>query len=72
MNRKDQIKNAAMFFANKNKSNPVPYLDFVEAAEWADRTMIERVRQWLVDNRDDLSRVDTDGFIKLICKAMEE
>jgi hypothetical protein len=33
---------AAMCFAKKNENTPTPYLDFVEAAEWADKTMIDK------------------------------
>ena len=42
MTRKEQITDAAFFYANKNKKEPCPYLDFIEAVEWADRTMIEK------------------------------
>lgn len=50
MTRKEQIMDAAMFYAKKNEKVPMPYLDFIEAAEWADRTMIEKMYLWLEDN----------------------
>lgn len=50
MTRKAQIMDAAMFYAKKNENTPILYLDFVEAAEWADRTMIEKMYLWLEDN----------------------
>ena len=64
---------AAMFFAKKNKNNPSPYLDFVEAAEWADRTMIDKACEWM-----ELRLVGTIGsedayeFLAKFRKAMEE
>ena len=72
MTRKEQIRDAAMYFAKKNEKVPFPYLDFIEAAEWADRTMIHKACEWLEENRDELSRVDTNGFIELFRKTMEE
>ena len=31
---------------------------------------LEKAWQWLRENRNDLSRVDTDGFVKLFADAM--
>lgn len=31
---------------------------------------LEKACEWLKENRNELSRVDTDGFIKLFVKAM--
>ena len=82
MTRKEQIMNAAMFYAKKNENTPIPYLDFVEAAEWADRTMIEKACEWLecIDFEVDYHTTDSDGytffnvdkFIEDFIKAMEE
>lgn len=63
--RKEQIMDAAMFYAKKNENTPIPYLDFVEAAEWADRTMLLKISEYL---RDKLP----DKEINKLCKAMEE
>ncbi len=52
MTRKEQIRDAAEFYSKKNEKVPIPYLDFVEAAEWADRTMIEKMYMWLESNID--------------------
>ena len=65
MTRKEEIMDAAMFFAKKNKNNPSPYLDFVEAAEWADRTMMVKISDYL---KGKLSVKE----INKLCKAMEE
>jgi hypothetical protein len=72
-----------MFFAKKNKNNPIPYLDYVEAAEWADRTMLARICEWLEDH--DITKhisviysgacsinFDKQGLFDALCKAMEE
>ncbi|MBR5297440.1 MAG: hypothetical protein IKU29_06205 [Parabacteroides sp.] len=72
MTRKEQIMDAALFFAKKNKNNPSPYFDFVEAAEWADRTMIERVRnklqEYVYDNYFEMH----EDFIDEFCKKLME
>lgn len=68
MTRKEQITNAALFYANKNKNNPTPYLDFIEAVEWGDRTMIEKLSNYLQDNHPTFY----ECFGEEICKAMEE
>ena len=65
MTRKEQIKDAAEFYSKKNKIVPIPYLDFIEAAEWADRTMLNRISEYL---RGKLP----DEEIDKLCKAMEE
>ena len=40
--------------------------------KWADKTMIEKACKWLEKNRNELSRIDTSGFVELFKKAMEE
>ena len=87
MTRKEQIRDAAEFYSKKNKIVPIPYLDFIEAAEWADRTMIEKIYLWLEDNIDKYAKavlhsngdgkleekiVLTKSFQKDFTKAMEE
>lgn len=72
MTRKEQITDAAMFFAKKNKNNPSPYLDFVEAVEWADRTMIERVRNKLQESVYDNYFEMHEDFIDEFCKELME
>lgn len=78
MERKEEIMNAALFFAKKNKNNPSPYLDFVEAAEWADRTMELRVRNYLESLTyqeypgGPMVRSVSDNMINELIKAMKE
>ena len=83
MTRKEQIMNAAEFYSKKNKIEPIPYLDFIEAAEWADRTMNEKVRNMLyammstqeINNYDYVTAPAYDNvedFIEDFCKAIEK
>ena len=78
MERKEEIMNAALCFAKKNKNNPSPYFDFVEAAEWADRTMELRVRDYLESLTyqeypgGHMERLVSDDVINGLIKAMKE
>ena len=54
-----------MYYAKKNEKVPLPYLDFIEAAEWADRTMLLKISEYL---RGKLPVKE----INKLCKAMEE
>ena len=83
MTRKEQIMNAAMFYSKKNKIEPIPYLDFIEAAEWADRTMIEKACNILdamlstqeINDYDYVTAPAYDNvedFIEDFCKALEK
>lgn len=66
MTRKEQITDTAMFFAKiRHLNNRSPYLDFVEAAEWADRTMLLKISEYL------WGKLPAKEIDKL-CKAMEE
>ena len=83
MTRKEQIRDAAEFYSKKNKKVPIPYLDFIEAAEWADRTMIEKVNNMLyamlstqeINDYDYVTAPAYDNiedFIEDFCKAIEK
>lgn len=48
MTRQEQIKEAAFEYANKSiQDKGIAYLEFIEVAEWADRTLIEKTCEWL-------------------------
>ena len=64
MTRKEQIRDAAEFYSKKNKIEPIPFLDFIEAAEWADRTMLFKISEYLEGKLP-------DEEIDKLCKAME-
>lgn len=84
MTRKEQIEKAAVeraAIATEDKG--LRYLDFVNTADWADRTMLARICEWL-ENHDMTEHIGTmySGFcsikfnkqelIDALCKAMEE
>ena len=82
MSRRKFIDEAALYYAKKSiRDKGIAYLEFIEAAEFADRTMIGKARDWLqdVDFEVDYVTTDSDGrtvfadkFIEKFCKAMEE
>lgn len=48
MTRNEQIKQAAEFYAKKSiRDKGIAYLEFIEAAEWADATLIEKMCNYL-------------------------
>lgn len=82
MNRKEHIDKAALEYAQtRSEDRGIAYLTFKDVAEWADRTMIGKARDWLqcVDFKVDYITTDSDGytffnadkFIEEFCKAME-
>ena len=82
MKRKEQIDKAALEYANKSiRDKGIAYLEFIEAAEWADRTMIDKACEWLqcIDFEVEYFTIDSDGytffnadkFIEDFCKTME-
>ena len=72
MTRKEEIMNAAIYFASKNKNNPNSYLDFVQAAEWADKTLIDRLRNELQNNVYDSYFEMHEDYIEDFCKDLME
>ena len=72
MTRKEEIELvASCHIADETSKYQEFYDGFIAGAKWADETMIEKVCEWLKKNRDELSRVNTSGFIELFKKAME-
>lgn len=80
MNREKQIQELAKGISNKSITNKgITYLQAIEAMKLADRTMIERVCQWLYtidfDSqtfRDCDETFNNDLFIDTLCKVMKE
>ena len=84
MTRKEHIqKSAAERAAVATEDKGLRYLDFVNTAEWADRTMLAQICEWLEDY--DITKhisviysgvcsinFDKQGLIDALCKAMEE
>lgn len=54
MKRGEQIEKAATDYINSDAVSPMnmqlAFGDFIKGAQWADKTMIERVEQWLIKN----------------------
>ena len=82
MTRKELIeKAAAERAAAATEDKGLRYLDFVNTAEWADRTMIDKACEWLqcIDFEVEYFTIDSDGytffnadkFIEDFCKTME-
>jgi hypothetical protein len=79
MTRQEQIQKAAFEYANKSiQDKGIAYLEFIEAAEWADATLIEKVCNWLREQvyqeypGGPLERLITDEMIEQFIKTMEE
>lgn len=79
MTRTEQVKQAAKSYANKSiRDKGITYLEFIEAVEWADATLIEKVCNWLRSQvyqeypGGPLERLITDDMIDNFIKTMEE
>ena len=84
MTRKELIeKAAAERAAIATEDKGLRYLDFVNTAEWADRTMLAQICEWLEDY--DITKhigvlssgacsinFDKQALIEELCKAMED
>jgi len=83
MTRREQVEIAAAERASvATVDKGLRYLDFVNTAEWADRTMLARICEWLEDY--DITKhigvlfsgacsinFDKQALIDELCKAME-
>jgi hypothetical protein len=73
MNRQKQIQEFAKDIANRSITNKgIAYLQAMEAMEWADRTMIERVREKLQDSVYDRYFEMHEDYIDDFCKSLME
>lgn len=78
MTRNEQIKQAAEFYAKKSiRDKGIAYLEFIEAAEWADATLIEKMCNYLRGQvyqeypGGPLERLITDEMIDQIIKTIK-
>ena len=76
MTRQEEIVKAAHEFYKGDEVST-----FIVVAQWADKTMIEKLCEWLEDvdyemqyqySEDGYTFFNKDKFIKDFCKAMEE
>lgn len=79
MSRQEQIQKAAKSYANKSiRDKGIAYLEFIEAVEWGDATLIEKARNWLRDQvyqeypGGPLKRLITDDMIDQFIKTMKD
>lgn len=79
MTRDEQVKQAAISYANKSiRDKGIAYLEFIEAVEWADATLIEKACNWLRGQvyqeypGGPLKRLITDEMIDQFIKTMED
>lgn len=70
MNRQEQIQKAALEYVNKSiQDKGTAYLEFIEAVEWADETMIEKACKWLLDGGYFVNNTETiDDFKRAMKK----
>lgn len=78
-----QVSKAALKYYNEHQDKDIDLTDaFEEGAKWADKTIIEKARDWLqcidfeveyfTTDSDGYTFFDADKFIENFCKAMEE
>lgn len=79
MNRQEQVQKAAKSYANKSiRDKGIAYLEFIEAVEWGDATLIEKASNWLRDQvyqeypGGPLKRLITDDMIDQFIKKMKD
>ena len=81
MTRREEIEKAATDYINSDAVSPMnmqlAFGDFINGAEWADNTMIEKALDWLKDMtldyiQGDVRDFDFYSFEKDFRKAMEE
>lgn len=74
MTRDEQVKQAAISYANKSiRDKGVAYLEFIEVVEWADATLIEKACEYLESSlKHDLGYYGTAEFVNAFRKVMEE
>lgn len=70
MTRKEEIKQKAL---SKYPQGTNRYNKFIEGAEWANKTMIEKACEWIKKEvLDDYQGVIWDNIVEDFRKAMEE
>ena len=78
MSRQEQVQKAAISYANKSiRDKGTAYLEFIEAVEWGDATLIEKACNWLRDQvyqeypGGPLERLITDEMIDQFIKTIK-
>lgn len=68
MKREEQIEKEA----KRVSYNSDEFNSFIQAAEWADETMIEKACEWLIQQEEMIGISFENDFIERFKKAMEE
>lgn len=68
MTRDKQIEKEA----HRVSYNRDEYGSFIQGAEWADRTMIDKACEWLIQQEEMIGISFENDFIERFKKAMEE
>lgn len=82
MKRREQIEKAATDYINSDAVSPMnmqmAFGDFINGAQWADKTMIEKTISWFYKNAHNQKYWDKDGCLLITVimndykQAMEE
>ena len=82
MTRREEIEKAATDYINSDAVSPMnmqlAFGDFINGAEWADKTLIEKTMSWFYKNAHKEKYWDKDGCLLITVimddyrKAMEE
>ena len=74
MERKKEIEKAAREYMKSDAVSPMnmqlAYGDFINGAEWADKTMIEKATTWLFENVYDYLNPEDQERVESFRKAM--
>lgn len=68
MTRDEQIEKEA----HRVSYNGDEYGSFIQGAEWADKTMIDKACEWLIQQEEMIGISFENDFIERFKKAMEE
>lgn len=76
MTRREEIEKAATDYINSDAVSPMnmqlAFGDFINGAEWADKTMIEKATQWLFENVYDYLNPEDQERVESFRKYLEE
>ena len=76
MKRNEQIEKAATEYIHSDAVSPMnmqlAFGDFINGAEWADKTMIDKARQWLFENVYDYLNPEDQEKVESFRKYLEE
>ena len=76
MTRKEEIEKVAFEYINSDvvsaENMQLAFGDFINGAEWTDKTMIEKATQWLFENVYDYLNPEDQERVESFRKYLEE